>query len=131
MTAEKTIQALFAEIERELDRDTGTSAAIATNMIRQLGKTIVSEMKSKQEFADRIARIVDPNFMSSPVAILQREGRAGLVAQLARLTPPKIKKIGTDRNLVATAELRGLDKDSLIALIAERAEKEAIRQQRP
>ena len=131
MSAEKTVKALFSVIEQELSNDGGTSGAIATSLVRQLGKTIVSEMQSKQEFADKIAKIIEPDFMPSPVAIVQKSGREALVQQLNKLSLAQIKKIGTSRNLVTTAELRGLGKDVLIALVSHRAHTEAEAQKRP
>ena len=131
MSADKTVKALFVAIEQELSNDGGTSGAIATAIVKQIGNTLISEMKSKQDFADRIAQILDPNFMPSPVAIVQKSGRGALVLQLGKLAPAQIKKIGTGRNLVAGAEVKGLGKDELIELIATRAAKEANSQQRP
>jgi hypothetical protein len=68
MSAEKTVQALFAELEREIAKEAGTGAAVASAMIRQLAMTLATEMKSNQDFHDRVAQIVDPTFMPSPVA---------------------------------------------------------------
>jgi hypothetical protein len=130
MSAEKIVYALLAELEKEFGKDAGTGAAIAAGMIKQVGKTLVSEMKSNQDFHDRVAQIVDPTFVPSPVAVVQRSGKDALVAVLNRLTTGALKKIATTRNLTTAAELTGLAKPAMITLIAERAEREAMSQHR-
>ena len=130
MAADKIIQTHFAEIERELDKGEGSSASVATAIVKQLGKTLVSEMKSNQDFHDRIAQIVDPAFMLSPVAVLQRSGAKALTTMLDKLPAAQIKKVGTGRNLVATYDLSGLGKPQMIELIVNRAEKEAAAQKK-
>jgi hypothetical protein len=125
MSAEKIVQALFAELEKELDDGETTSAAVAGAIIRQLGKTLTAEMKSNQDFRDRIAQIVEPNFMPSPVAILQRSGAGTLSQALNKHKLADLKGIATGRNLATKAELNGLQKPQLISLIVDRAEKEA------
>jgi len=130
MAAEKIVYALFAELEREFAKDTGTGAAIAAGIIKQVGKTLASEMKSNQDFHDRVAQIVDPNFMPSPVAVLQRSGKDALLGLLTRLNVGALKRVATVRNLTTAAELIGLAKPAIVTLIADRAEREAASQQR-
>ena len=125
MSGEKIIKALFVELENEIDKGEGTSAAIAASVVRQLGKTLTSELKSNQEFHDRIAQIVDPDFMPSAVAILQRSGPRALADRLNKMAPAQVKKIGISNNLVAAADATGLTKPQLIDLLVARAQKEA------
>jgi hypothetical protein len=125
MSADKIIKALFAVLEQEVDKGTGTSAAIAASVVKQLGKTLASEMNSNQEFHDRIAQIIDPNFMPSPVAIVQRSGPQALSDKLGKMALAQVKKIGTGSNLMTAADVTGQTKAAVIALLVTRAQKEA------